>query len=386
MKGSNLLAASLIAAFATSAAAQELTLASGYPSNHGAHQSIAAFVEHVEANTDITVKVYDSGSLLGFGEIPGGLRDGVADVGTVLPPYYPSEFPDSNLAANLSMLTNVGQRVDASGAAMAGVMMEYIFNCPDCQQRYKEQNEVYLGSLSSATYDLLCKDPVTSIDDLKGRKFRVGAANFGRFVETYGGVQVAIPANEMYDAMAQGVVDCAVLSIADLQGYQMADVVDHVVLNIPGGVYSGVDPVNMNRETWQTLSQEQRQVLLEAGARAGAAATARFFNLAREVIDEAPSMGVSVSDATPEMAAATEAFVADDIPVIKTQFENDFGLKNVEQKIETITRAGREVEGPGSGLGRQARVAGRDLLERGLYRGRRFDLRHGLTQARAREG
>jgi TRAP-type C4-dicarboxylate transport system, periplasmic component len=333
-----LLAVSIAAAMAVPADAQEFRMASGYPVTSPAYKATEAFVKYLTENSDMTVQVHHSGSLLAFTEIPAGLRDGVVDIGVILPPYYPSEFPESNLAANLTMLMTNGTPTKAPGAAMAGVMAEYIFfNCEECLEGYKSHNQVYLGSLSSGTFDLLCREAVRSPDDLKGRKVRVGAANFGRFVEYYGGVQVAIPANEMYEAVAQGVADCVANSVSDLTGYKMAEVVNYAMLDIPGGVYSGVDPQNFNRETWTSLTEDQRRILLRAAAAGSAGATAEYYADALRNIESAPSKGVEIIPASDEIRAATAAFLEADLPVIEKQFTEEFGLKNVSEKIAKVT-------------------------------------------------
>ncbi len=338
MKLQCVLAMAVAVSLTTAAAGQELKIASGWPTTQGAHGAYDAFKPYVEANSDLKISVFHSGSLLAFKEIPSGLRDGIAEIGSILPPFYPSEFPESNLPANLSMLTNVGKRVPAPGAVMAGATMEYIFGSEDALEGYKRQNEVYLGSLSSAPYDLICRDAVRSPEDIKGKKFRVGQANFGRFVEHFGGVQVALAANEMYEAMSQGVVDCAVLAVNDLKGYQMAAVAKNVTLGVPGGVFSGAEPLNINRSVWQGLTVDQRQVLLEGAARGMAEATARLFADARDTAVESPSLGVTVSEPTPELVVATEDFIKGDVAVLKQQFSSQFGVKDIDAKVAEITR------------------------------------------------
>lgn len=333
-----MLAVAAATALATGASAKELKIASGWPTTQGAHGAYDAFEPYVEANSDLTVTLFHSGSLLAFSEIPGGLRDGIAEMGSILPPFYPSEFPESNLPANLSMLTNVGTRVKAPGAAMAGATMEYLFASADALAGYKNQNQVYLGSLSSAPYDILCRDPVKAPEDLRGKKFRVGQANFGRYVEHFGGVQVALPASEMYEAMAQGVVDCAILAVNDLTGYQMAAVVKNVTLGVPGGVFSGAEPLNINRQVWKDLTVEQRKVVLEGAVRGMAEATSRLFANARDTAVQAPSLGVTVNEPTPELVAASAAFIEGDVAVLKEQFSKQFGLKEVDAKAAEITR------------------------------------------------
>lgn len=337
MKLRIVLAVTAVAAFATAASGQELKIASGWPTTQGAHGAYDAFVPYVEENSDLKVTLFHSGSLLAFNEIPGGVRDGIAEMGSILPPFYPSEFPESNLVANLSMLTNIGTRIDAPGAAMAGATMEYIFNNEDALEGYKQHNMVYLGSLSSAPYDMLCRESVRTPEDLRGKKFRVGQANFGRYVEHFGGVEVAIAANEMYEAMAQGVVDCAILAVNDLIGYQMAAVVKNVTLGVPGGVFSGAEPLNINREVWQSLTDDQRRVLLEGAARGMAEATARLYSDARNTATEAPSLGVTVHEPSPELVAESEAFIKGDMAVVKEQFSSQFRVQDIDGKVDEIT-------------------------------------------------
>jgi hypothetical protein len=59
----------------------------------------------------------------------------------------------------------------------------------------------------------------------------------------------------------------------DLIGWQLFEVVDYATLNFLRGVFSGIDPHNVNIETWRSLTDEQRRVLLLASARGTAAAT-----------------------------------------------------------------------------------------------------------------
>ncbi|WP_339803853.1 hypothetical protein [uncultured Marinobacter sp.] len=43
----------------------------------------------------------------------------------------------------------------------------------------------------------MCRNPVKSLDDLKGKRMRVGAGNWSRWVESVGGVGITMSANEM---------------------------------------------------------------------------------------------------------------------------------------------------------------------------------------------
>ena len=296
-----------------------------------------AFADYIQANSDLKIKVF-SMSLLNLKETPPGIRDGVADIGFVLPPYFPAEYAESNLAANLTMLATTGRQVDSPGAAMAGAMSEYIFNCPDCLAEYKKQNQVYLGTGSSPTYIMLCTKEVRTLEDLKGKKYRSGAANFGRWAEHFGGVKVSIPGNDIYEAMGQGVVDCAMLSATELTNLSLFDITKFVTRRIPGGVFAGIATNNFNVDVWQGLSTKERQVVLRASAKMQADLTWKYYSEAQKNLDASPGKGIEVIEPTAEIMAESDKFVKGDLAVIEKQFTTDYGVSNAAAKIEQVTK------------------------------------------------
>jgi TRAP-type C4-dicarboxylate transport system substrate-binding protein len=57
---------------------------------------------------------------------------------------------------------------------------------------------------------LWCKDEVTGIEDLKGKKIRTYSATLGDFVEAVGGTSVTVAFAEVIPALEKGVVDCGI--------------------------------------------------------------------------------------------------------------------------------------------------------------------------------
>lgn len=317
---------------AYSASAETLNLAVGLGPNNSITKTMESFAAYVGENSDIDIKVFPL-SLLNLKETPPGVRDGVADIGFILPPYYPAEYSETNLVANLGMLSTSGRKVGSPGAAVAGAMSEYIFNCPDCQEEYKSQNQIYLGSGTSSPYVMLCTSPIKTIEDLKGKKFRSGAANFSRWAEHFGGVAVSMPGNDQYEAMDQGVIDCTMAAATELSNYSLYDVTKAVTLSIPGGVFAGVATNNINIDIWQGFSDEEREVILKASARSAAELTYRYHSDSQKDLVAAPEKGIEVLEPTAEVIAASDAFVAADLGVIETQFAKDYGIENAGEKI-----------------------------------------------------
>src|SRR5690554_1703530 len=125
--------------------AKQLSYATGYSTGSIGAKAAEVFANDVEDHSggDLTAKVYAQ-SLLSFSEIPPGIRDGMADSGLVLTPYFPSEFPSTNLATELTMLIEmIGAPTEKVGLAFAGAMAEYVFfNCPSCVNEYEQQNQL----------------------------------------------------------------------------------------------------------------------------------------------------------------------------------------------------------------------------------------------------
>lgn len=320
------------------ASAKTLKSAVGLATSSAQYYAHKNFADYVKAHSDLKIKVF-SMSLLNLKETPPGVRDGIADMGFVLPPYYPAEYAENNLASNLSMLSTTGKQVESPGAAMAGATSEYTyFHCPECLAEYAKQNQVYLGTGASPTYIMLCTKPVRTLEELKGKKYRSGAANFGRWAEHFGGVKVSIPGNDIYEAMDQGVIDCAMLSATELTNLSLFDLTKFVTRRIPGGVFSGVATINVNRDTWRDLTTAQRKVFLEGAARINADLTWKYYSDAKKNLEISPSKGVEVFEPSPEIMKASGEFVRDDLKIIAKQFTKDYGIKNVDPKIAKIAK------------------------------------------------
>ncbi|MEC9344824.1 MAG: C4-dicarboxylate TRAP transporter substrate-binding protein [Pseudomonadota bacterium] len=320
-----------------SAQADTLKIAVGFPTGSAAFYALDNFAKNLEATSDLKAKVFPL-SLLNLKETPPGIRDGIADMGFVLPPYYPAEFAETNLAANLSMLATTGTQIESPGAAMGAAMTEYVFlHCPECQDEYKKQNQVYLGTGTSPTYILHCTTPIRSMEDLKGKKYRSGAANFGRWAEAVGGTKVSVPGNDIYEAMSQGVVDCGMFSATELTNLQLFDVTKFITTKIPGGVFAGVATNNINRDVWADLNADQRAAIFKAMARANADVTWKYYADAKRNLADAPGKGIEIIEPTADMVKMSSDFVKADLAVIAKEFTDAYGLKNVEAKIETIS-------------------------------------------------
>lgn len=319
------------------APAEDLNWASGWPAGGFIPNAVDKAAAKISEETSFKVKHFPL-SLLSFNETMAGVRDGVADIGYVLMPYFPAEFAETNLASDLTMLATSGTKIKTPGLAMVGAMVEYVMlDCPDCQKEFAAQDQVFLAGGATTEYRTQCDRPVKTKEDMSGLKIRNGAANFGRFVEQLGAIKVAISGGEIYEAISSNAIDCAMVAIPELTSLQLIEVVKYVTMGAPGGIFAGTASANINRGIWEEMSPEDRTVFLKAGAQLTADISVGYISSEIDAIEKAKAKGIEFIDASPELIEFTNDFVKQDTATIADQYKSKYNLAEVDAKIAKIT-------------------------------------------------
>lgn len=324
--------AAALAMLAGAASAEQLNFSVGLGPGSSVTKAAEDYAGTVKEMSDgeLTVKVFPL-ELVSLPEMGPGIRDGLTDIGFMAAPYYPSEFAHTNFLAEQSMVLNLIDVDGKEGMAYAGAMSDYIINeCDECRAEFEEQNHVYMGHISTTPYVMLCSEEVSTPAQLEGKRLRAGSAAYKRFAEHFGAVGVQMPASEAYEALSQGVLDCAMLSAGDLTNYRLKEVVNSVTLGVPGNVYGGTVAGNINRDAWQGLSDDDRAILLEAGAQLSADITYSYHALQESDLSDARADGKSVVEASPELTEELKTFVREDQELVAELFRTNYGVENAE--------------------------------------------------------
>lgn len=322
-----------------SAHATDLRFASGYPQGSITSDALAVFESRLDelSGGELGARVFEL-SLLNLRETPSGIRDGMADMGVVLTPYFPSNFAHTNMVAEVSMsieLTDGGS--DQAGLVYTGAMSEFIFlNCEECRDEFAAQNQLFLGSAATPPYSLLCREKVGSLDALEGKNLRTSGAQWARWAESVGANPITMSVNEIYEGLSQGVVDCSVQSTSELSVFNLFEVVDDITVNYPSGVFSGVGSANINLDTWRSLSEAQRKALLEATAILSAEFSWGYEQGAVDNEETARKQGIGITQATDAMNADNREFIRADLETIAQGYSERYGIENAEARIETF--------------------------------------------------
>ena len=254
------------------------------------------------------------------------LQSQVAEVGNLLPLFFPADLPNMALAGELSLTSSNSH---AAGAAMT----EYIVNCEPCQAEMRAFGFVYLGSGASDVYELLTTRPVRTAADLQGLRLRSGGAPWARFAEHFGAVPAQIQVNDQFEAMSQGVIDGTMASIADLVSFRLVELVRHVTF-LPIGLYQSTSNFTTNADVWASLSVEDRAAMARAANRANADFTQRWgYSMPGEAEAAAVAAGIEMIQPDESLVAAFEEFRATELATAARVAQERFGMTDAAERI-----------------------------------------------------
>lgn len=287
-------AAAVVAGLMASAAQAENYKFANYmaPTHPYVASTFEPFAKAVEEGTngEIKVTVYNGGEM-GAGPTEQYARavDGVAELSISLPGYTASTFP-------LTLLAELPGVLDEKSGT------ETIWkNIGLFQPEYKRVKLVALWS-SAENIIYSATKPIRTIDDIKGMKIRVPSRNTGELVAAWGGTPVSMPVSDIYNALQTGVIDAAMIDGTATKAFRLGEVAKYVTL--------GMDTTNspffivMNRDAWESMNDEQKAVVEEAGKQASLNGQASQLRVAADGIESFGQMeGHEVIHLTPEQAA-----------------------------------------------------------------------------------
>ena len=336
--GSRLAAAAssalLLLCTSTVSAQVQLRYAVGFPSG-ATIEGARLFADAVKKHTDnqVNVRVFDT-ALLSLPEMSAGVAKGIAEVGYLVTPYWPAEYPHVNLATEVSMLLALRADPDVrDGMVYAGAYAEFVlFICAECVGEFAKQNQVFTASSVSPPYTLQCTKPIRTLADLKGARLRVGGAAWSRWARQMGASPVSMPGNEMFEALKQKVVDCTVLATAELSAWNLREAVTDVTTDVPGGVFSG-SALNVNRDAWRKLTESQRAGFMRAASVMTAQATFRYRAYSKRDIEQFAAKGGRVHKADAELLKASRAAIEQDVAGVGAAYAKQYNVQRADAMI-----------------------------------------------------
>lgn len=182
-----------------------------------------------------------------------GIKLGLGDIGIVTTIFHNSALPSQGISA-------VTPFIAADARAVAKAVDEIAKEFPSINAEFDAENQVYLATgVVLDTYQMFCKDPVSSLADIEGKKVAGAGYNLRYLegIEGAAGVRGGLP--NFYNMLQTGVVECAMLWPEAAKTFKIAEVAPHMLKADLGAVNSKT--VTVNKDVWAKLPDEVKAAL-----------------------------------------------------------------------------------------------------------------------------
>lgn len=245
-------------------------MATPYPDGNFQTRNVRAFVQEIEQASGgrLAIQVHSGGALLRMPEIKRGVQTGQVQMGEILLTAYANEDPLFDADALPQLVTNFRQ-----AKRLADLQRPFI------EARFQRQGLSLLYMVPWPPAGLYAQQPVTSLEQLRGARFRTFSPMTNRFAQLIGAQPTLVQQAELAQAFATGVVQAQITSAAtgvDTQAWDFSKYYYDVKAFIPKNV------TMVNARAFAKLSPDAQKAVLAAAERA----EKRGWELARSKTDE----------------------------------------------------------------------------------------------------
>lgn len=271
-------------------------------------------------------RVYTGTVLLAANAAMQGLRDDIMQIAHHPAIYTPSELPVANAMQEL------GFNFDNQMAVIAAVS-EFSMNNPVQLEEWDKSGFVYLGAYATSPYVLFCRQPIESLNDLKGKRIRTAGSTVSDWVKEVGGIAVNISSGEMYSGLDRGSLDCASNSPLDLQARSLWEVAPYTVL-VPTGVYWSGPEWGFNKRFWKELTEQEKQWFKEASAYSMANIVINYKKEDEQALEFARGEGNTISEAPADIMESVELFRQRSLNDVYDLAENKYQIADAKETVD----------------------------------------------------
>jgi len=175
------------------------------------------------------------------------VRDGIGDATWIFHGYNPGRF----LLTKAVEMPGLGTSAEAASVAYWRVYAKHLAKADE------HKGVSVVGLTSHGPGIIHTKEPIASLDDLKGKKIRIGGGVSGSVGEALGVVGVRVPAPKVYETLASGVADGIFMPMETKASFRLKEVAPYSVV-MPGGLYYGSFAFIMNTDRLNSLTPAER--------------------------------------------------------------------------------------------------------------------------------
>ncbi len=240
-----------------SAKTHKLRLALYMPDTPGPDRdSIKWWLSEIDKRSQgrLKIRAFWSGGLLKGNEIISGVKDGVVDMGFTSWGFFPDEY--------LLLLPAGGPNKFhyQSAPAILQAWLQLYTEFPQYPAVFKDKNQKLLFHVAFASNELVSRQPINSLEDLKGMKSRAGGKFEPKIMEAAGCASVRTRIGEAYDALQKGMIDVCLTSFPLVKQYRFYEIAQHVS-KLGAGPTDALAALTMNLDSWNKLPEDLQQII-----------------------------------------------------------------------------------------------------------------------------
>lgn len=228
------------------------------PQSSAASHLMIPYLDELEkrSNGEIDGEFHGGGSVVNFTTALSSLEGGMVDGTMVATLFYRKELPINTL------LVDSGATLPNRLAATAALFEMVMFDCVECREELLQWNAIPVVSYVGPSYNLACREPITSADDMKNKRVRaVGLVS--RVVEEMGATPVNVAFAEIYESLQRGVLDCALVEVPWLREASLSEVVKYY-MKVETTVNVVPTYMSIRADWYNALSEENKLAVMQS--------------------------------------------------------------------------------------------------------------------------
>ncbi len=195
------------------------------------------------------------GALYGFGETLSAITQNLTDMGWIGALWEENDLPLQNIMFRTPFST---QTVHQAVNTMNRLNAEH----PAMKAEWERSNITYFGTCVSDSYQLLMKEPIESLDQLRGKRI-IGVPTLASWVEPLGASLVPSGLPQMYSQLQTGVGDGVLIIGTGAYPLRLHEQAPYILRLDTGPFCFG--GFGINTDVFNSLPEDVQEVLAELG-------------------------------------------------------------------------------------------------------------------------
>lgn len=216
------------------------------------------WLPEIVKQTEGKVKVQDfwGGALMSSKEILKGIADGVTDIGFVYPGHYPGQLVSFTIF-------KLFPRGPSKFENMVWFYRKVYQEIPEFKAELQKANQMTILFTAGLPGAFTGRRPLSSLDDIKGDKWRAGDKWALRYLKNAGAVPVSVPWDDTYMALQTGTIDGCFTNYDGLHMMKFDEVASNLLVSKQ--LWFAMPFIhNVNLNFWDGLPKDIQKAILKA--------------------------------------------------------------------------------------------------------------------------